>query len=134
MQFSDTKSDATTATSSSETTSTEPARTTTTSRASCPAANNTIYSVPGSDKSFLRICGIDYSGEFGGDARAKDIGVVITKNMEDCIVNCAGYPGCTGCGWGIIQGDEGDEHRCWLKSRLGKSHVARPGWDFAILQ
>src|SRR5687767_5271811 len=99
MQFSDTKSDATTATSSSETTSTEPARTTTTSRASCPAANNTIYSVPGSDKSFLRICGIDYSGEFGGDARAKDIGVVITKNMEDCIVNCAGYPGCTGCGW-----------------------------------
>ncbi|KAH8172377.1 hypothetical protein LIA77_06632 [Sarocladium implicatum] len=129
-----TESDTATSSSIPSSTSTSPPRTTTTSRSSCPAANNTVYSVPGSDKSFLRICGVDYSGEFGGDRRAQDIGVVITKNMEDCIVNCAGYPGCTGCGWGIIQGDESDEHRCWLKARLGESHVARPGWDFAILQ
>ncbi|KAL2153816.1 hypothetical protein VTH82DRAFT_2491 [Thermothelomyces myriococcoides] len=33
----------------------------------CPALNNTIYHVPGSTKSFLRVCGIDYSGSGATD-------------------------------------------------------------------
>lgn len=68
----------------------------------CFVVNNIIYFVFGFDKLFFWICGIDYSGEFGGDVCVKDIGVVIIKNMEDCIVNCVGYFGCIGCGWGII--------------------------------
>ncbi|KAI1497607.1 hypothetical protein F5X99DRAFT_421235 [Biscogniauxia marginata] len=51
----------------------------------CPAANGTTYQVPGSDKQFLRICGIDYSGD-----EATDIRQVPTEDMLDCMKNCAG--------------------------------------------
>ena len=96
----------------------------------CPAANNTKYHVPGTEKTFLRICGIDYSGA----GQAAELGVVWTSSMQECIVNCAGYPSCTGCGWGVIEGDAGSDHRCWLKGDLQQAHVVRTGWDFAILQ
>lgn len=97
---------------------------------SCPAANGTKYAAPNSDKSFLRICGVDYSGKGG----AIDLGVIWTASMQDCMNNCAGYPNCTGCGWGVIEGDAGSDHRCWLKSDLDSSHSVRSGWDFAILE
>ncbi|KAI8626288.1 hypothetical protein F5Y19DRAFT_226142 [Xylariaceae sp. FL1651] len=94
----------------------------------CPAANGTIYHVPGSTKQFLRICGIDY-----GNDGAVDIRNVPTDNAADCIDNCAGTTGCTGCGWGFIDGDQGSEHRCWMKSNLKKAHDADMDWAFAML-
>ncbi|KAI1632716.1 hypothetical protein F4809DRAFT_653059 [Biscogniauxia mediterranea] len=60
----------------------------------CPAANGTTYQVPGSDKTFLRICGIDYSGS----DEATDIRNVPTEDMLDCMKNCAGTANCTGIG------------------------------------
>ncbi|KZZ98541.1 hypothetical protein AAL_03059 [Moelleriella libera RCEF 2490] len=101
-----------------------------TSTAACPAANGTTYHVPGAGKTFLRLCGTDFSGDDG----AVDLGVVWTATVQDCINSCAGYPNCTGCGWGVMTGDPGTDHRCWLKSDLQKSHAVRSGWDFAILQ
>ncbi|KAI1206015.1 uncharacterized protein F4807DRAFT_242400 [Annulohypoxylon truncatum] len=94
----------------------------------CPAANGTTYQVPGSEKQFLRICGIDYSGD-----EATDLRQVSTETMLDCMKNCAGTNGCTGCGWGYIQGDTGTEHTCWLKGNLKKPHEADPNWAFAVL-
>ncbi|KAI0173126.1 hypothetical protein GGR52DRAFT_374217 [Hypoxylon sp. FL1284] len=95
----------------------------------CPAANGTTYQVPGSNKSFLRVCGIDYSGQ-----EAVDLRQVPTESILDCMKNCAGTADCTGCGWGFIEGDTGTQHRCWLKGKLKKPHEADPNWAFAILQ
>ncbi|KAI1775885.1 hypothetical protein F4818DRAFT_415260 [Hypoxylon cercidicola] len=94
----------------------------------CPAANGTIYQVPGSDKSFLRICGIDYSGD-----EAEDLRQVPTESILDCMKNCAGTAECTGCGWGFLDGDTGTQHTCWLKGGLKQSHEADPNWAFAVL-
>lgn len=118
-----------TSTRTSTTSSPTPTPTTDSNNLSCPAANNTIYHVPDSTAKFKRICGIDYSGV----DQAKDIATVWTITMQDCIFQCAEYPGCTACGWGVIKGDPGSEHRCWMKANLTSSHVARPGWEFAIL-
>ncbi|RFU81267.1 pan domain-containing [Trichoderma arundinaceum] len=96
----------------------------------CPQANNTRYQVPGSEKTFLLICGIDFSGA----DQAVDLGNLFTIDMEDCMSHCATFPGCTACGWGIIPGDPGSEHRCWLKGNLKKTHQTKPGWYFAVLQ
>lgn len=103
---------------------------TSTTAANCPSGNNTVYSVPGSDKKFLQLCGVDYSGK----EEAVDLANVLTANMKECMDNCAGFTGCTACGWGVIDGDKGDDHRCWLKNDLGKSHKATSNWTFAILQ
>ncbi|OTB03910.1 hypothetical protein M426DRAFT_12204 [Hypoxylon sp. CI-4A] len=120
----------TTTTSSTSTTS-SPATTSTGStegKIDCPAANGTTYQVPGSNKEFLRICGIDYSG-----GEAVDIKQVETESILDCMKNCAGTKGCTGCGWGYLDGDTGTEHRCWMKGSLKKSHEADINWAFAVL-
>ena len=96
----------------------------------CPAANDTRFSVPNSDKTFLRICGVDYQGRGGTD----ELAIVWTASMQDCIVNCAGFDECTACSWGAVPGDSyRDNHRCYLKTNLGKRNKARPGWDFAML-
>ncbi|KAI1816665.1 hypothetical protein GGS20DRAFT_536429 [Poronia punctata] len=119
----------TTATSSAASTSTHMPAPTAEVDTGCPAVNGTTYRVPGSTKRFLRLCGVDY-GEGDG---AIDITNIPTVNVTDCIDNCAGTPGCVGCGWGFIKGDKGPEHRCWLKSDLKKSHDANPNWAFALL-
>jgi hypothetical protein len=54
--------------------------------------------------------------------------------MQDCITSCAGYPKCTACSWGVIPGDAGSDHRCWLKNDLQRPSAVRSGWEFAILQ
>ncbi|KAL2260666.1 hypothetical protein VTK26DRAFT_5251 [Humicola hyalothermophila] len=95
----------------------------------CPALNNTIYRVPGSTKSFLRICGIDYSG-----SNATDLAHVYTKSMADCMNSCASFDQCTGCSWGYLRGDSGDEHRCYMKKNLKTPHEAVDDWCFAVLQ
>ncbi|KAI5924426.1 hypothetical protein F4810DRAFT_700759 [Camillea tinctor] len=82
------------ATTSTTTTSTATATPTVGAKIDCPAANGTTYQVPGSDKTFLRICGIDYSGS----GEATDIRQVPTEDMLDCMKNCAGTANCTGCG------------------------------------
>ncbi|KAI1266652.1 hypothetical protein F5Y18DRAFT_425900 [Xylariaceae sp. FL1019] len=94
----------------------------------CPKANNTVYTVPGSTKQFLRFCGVDYSG-----SGAVDIKNVQTISATECIANCAGTKGCTGAGWGYIEGDEGSSHACYLKKDLTQSHDADANWAFAIL-
>jgi len=94
----------------------------------CPATNNTYYTATDSDKRFLRLCGVDYSGTSG----AVDITNLLTSNMTECMDACGNATDCTACGWGYIDGDLGDKHRCWLKKDLGKSHDAT-GWCFAIL-
>ncbi|KAI1463767.1 uncharacterized protein F4812DRAFT_230315 [Daldinia caldariorum] len=120
-----------TSTSSPSKTRTSPSSTPTGNAAGkidCPAANGTTYQVPGSDKQFLRICGIDYS-----DIESTNLRQVPTESILDCMKNCAGTAGCTGCGWGYIEGDTGTQHTCWLKGNLKKSHEADINWAFAIL-
>ncbi|KAL7941409.1 hypothetical protein V8C42DRAFT_335059 [Trichoderma barbatum] len=97
---------------------------------SCPNANGTKFDVPNSEKTFQLLCGIDYTGV----DEATELASVYTVDMEDCMTNCANYPGCTGCGWGVIPGDEGSLHRCWLKGSLKKTHQSKTGWYFAILE
>ncbi|KAL2160987.1 hypothetical protein VTH06DRAFT_8699 [Thermothelomyces fergusii] len=95
----------------------------------CPALNNTIYHVPGSTKSFLRVCGIDYSG-----SGATDLVHTWTNSMADCMNSCASFDQCTGCAWGYLDGDDGPRHRCYMKKDLTKPHQAVSDWCFAILQ
>ncbi|KAK3372314.1 hypothetical protein B0H63DRAFT_291845 [Podospora didyma] len=95
----------------------------------CPGANNTVYNVPGSTKTFLRICGLDYSG-----TGATDIANVTTNSFAECMNQCALLSNCTACGWGFIAGDTGDAHRCWMKNDLKANHEATKDWSFAILQ
>jgi hypothetical protein len=118
---------ATLPTTSASTVSSNPAITT---LVQCPAANDTIFDVPGSDQKFRRICGVDYTGKNS----AVDLAHAWTPTFEDCMLLCAGYPDCEACGWGVIKGDPGSYHRCWLKGNLKESHTARTGWHFAILQ
>ncbi|KAI0525608.1 hypothetical protein F5B22DRAFT_633682 [Xylaria bambusicola] len=99
-------------------------------KTSCPKVNGTVYEVPGSTKKFLQLCGIDYGKEDG----AIDLRNVYTDTAEDCINNCAGTKGCTGCGWGFINGDHGPPFRCWLKSKVeGRPHDANTTWHFSVL-
>lgn len=95
----------------------------------CPEGNGTIYNVPGSTISFLRVCSIDYSGP----GEAVDLANLPTSSMNDCMDNCAGEPNCTGCGWGFIEGDIGNDYACWMKTDLGNHHEARTNWSFGIL-
>ncbi|KAK4096368.1 hypothetical protein N658DRAFT_436256 [Parathielavia hyrcaniae] len=94
----------------------------------CPALNNTIYHVPGSTRSFLRLCGIDYTG-----SGATDITHAYTESMADCMHSCASLDQCTACSWGYIEGDKGSMHRCYMKKDLKQSHAAAADWCFAIL-
>ena len=96
----------------------------------CPQSNGTVFTVPGSTKSFLRLCGVDY----GGQGEATDLAETMAGSMDACMADCAGFPGCTACGWGYIDGDAGSAYRCWLKTNLVKSHRARYDWCFAVLQ
>ncbi|KAI5856773.1 hypothetical protein GGS23DRAFT_393036 [Durotheca rogersii] len=94
----------------------------------CPTANGTVYQVPGSDKRFLRICGIDYSAD-----EAQDLRQVPTETILDCMKNCAGTYQCTGCAWGVLEGDTGTQHTCFLKGNLRTPHEADINWAFAVL-
>jgi hypothetical protein len=114
-------------TSSASTISSNPAITT---LSVCPAANNTIFSAPGTDREFLRICGVDYTGKNS----AVDIAHVWTPTFEDCMVYCAGHDTCEACGWGILSDDPGSFHRCWLKRNVKGKPTTRNGWDFAIMR
>ncbi|KAK4039733.1 hypothetical protein C8A01DRAFT_36268 [Parachaetomium inaequale] len=95
----------------------------------CPALNNTIYHVPGSTRSFKRLCGVDYSG-----SGATDLAHAYTESMADCMNSCALFDQCTACSWGYLQGDEGEKHRCYMKKDLKQAHTAASDWCFAILQ
>ncbi|KAK4197121.1 hypothetical protein QBC40DRAFT_107573 [Triangularia verruculosa] len=97
----------------------------------CPAANNTMYQVPGSHKRFLRLCGIDYHGS----TSSRDLSHMYTTSMADCMNSCASFDQCTAVGWGFLPGDTGKEgHRCYMKTDLKAGHAATTDWCFAILQ
>ncbi|KAI0205295.1 hypothetical protein F4808DRAFT_411228 [Astrocystis sublimbata] len=100
-------------------------------KTNCPDVNGTVYKVPGTPKKFLQLCGVDHGEEDG----AIDIRNITTETAQDCIDNCAGTSGCTGCGWGFIEGDdERPPYRCWLKSKVnGEGHRAVADWQFAVL-
>lgn len=95
----------------------------------CPRVNGTIYTASSGGKRFRRLCGLDY----GGEGEAVDIGNVKTRNLDACIDACASETNCTGAGWGVIEGDKGPTHSCWMKTNLTKSHKAMPEWGFAVL-
>ncbi|KAK4151105.1 hypothetical protein C8A00DRAFT_17445 [Chaetomidium leptoderma] len=95
----------------------------------CPALNNTVYHVPGSTQSFLRLCGVDYSG-----SGATDLAHAYTESMADCMHTCASFDQCTACAWGYIKGDQGGKHRCYMKKDLKQGHEAASDWCFAVLQ
>ncbi|KAB5546952.1 hypothetical protein GE09DRAFT_1223979 [Coniochaeta sp. 2T2.1] len=116
--------------SSSSTSTSSSASTIPTATTDCPFINNTIYQVPGSPKTFLRLCGIDYSG----GSEAVELVNKPTFSFADCMGNCAGWYGCTGCAWGVVNGDTGADHQCWIKSDLTTGHKVAPDWCFAILQ
>lgn len=79
---------------------------------------------------FLRLCDVDYAG-----TAAEDIRNVPTESMAECMRNCAGTWGCTGCGWGPMHVGEGPpDFRCWMKGDLGGTPVSREGWEFAVMQ
>ncbi len=86
--------------------------------------------MPNSSKAFKLFCGIDYGGVGG----AIDITNVLTNNIEECMTSCSGLANCTGCGWGVLPGDAGPKHRCFLKTDLQTSHNASSDWSFAVLQ
>lgn len=96
----------------------------------CPAANNTMYQVPGSHKRFLRLCGIDYHGS----TSSRDLIHMYTASMADCMNSCASFDQCTAVGWGFLPGDTGKEHRCYMKTDLKTGHAATTDWCFAMLQ
>jgi len=95
----------------------------------CPQVNGTLYTDSWGGKRFRRVCGIDYSGE----GEAVDIGNVKVGSLDAYIDACASTADCTGAGWGIIDGDTGPLHTCWMKTNLTKHHEARPDWGFAVL-
>lgn len=95
----------------------------------CPRVNGTVYTASTGGKRFRRMCGVDY----GGAGEAVDIGSVKTLSLDTCIDACASRSNCTGAGWGVIDGDQGPTHSCWMKTNLTKSHTATPEWGFAIL-
>lgn len=101
----------------------------TTADVQCPRVNGTIYTASSGGKQFRRLCGLDY----GGEGEAVDIDNVKTRNMDACIDACASEENCTGAGWGVIDGDKGATHSCWMKTNLTKSHKAPPDWGFAVL-
>ncbi|OAA65674.1 hypothetical protein SPI_02461 [Niveomyces insectorum RCEF 264] len=129
-----------TATTTPTAASSQPYPSSPTEMASCPGANGTVYAVPGSDKSFLRLCGVDYTGAGG----AVDLSQLPTASMAECMNNCAGTRGCTGCGWGPPStnghGRRGDsskatrDYQCYLKSHLGHGRPVTGDWNFGILQ
>ncbi|GKT63159.1 hypothetical protein ColTof4_05251 [Colletotrichum tofieldiae] len=95
----------------------------------CPEADNTIYNVIGSDKRFLRLCGVDYTGDDG----AIDMSNTPAASMGECMEICAKAAQCTGVSWGnvIINGEA--ELRCWLKRDLKTSRAGVANWNFAVL-
>ncbi|KAH6618390.1 hypothetical protein B0J18DRAFT_277862 [Chaetomium sp. MPI-SDFR-AT-0129] len=95
----------------------------------CPKVNGTFYTASTGGKQFKRLCGVDY----GGQGEAVDIGHVDTRNLDGCIDACAARSNCTGAGWGVIKGDKGPLHSCWMKTNLTKSHNATSDWAFAVL-
>ena len=101
----------------------------------CPAINGTVHTVSasateaGAGKQFRLLCGLDY-----GEGEAVDIGNVKTRNLEGCADACAARGNCTGAGWGVIDGDKGVDHACWMKTNLnGTGHNATAQWGFAVL-
>ncbi|OHE96272.1 hypothetical protein CORC01_08490 [Colletotrichum orchidophilum] len=95
----------------------------------CPDADNTVYNVIGSDKRFLRLCGVDYSGDDG----AIDMSNTQASTMGDCMEICSKSAQCTGVSWGNVMINGAAELRCWLKRDLKKSHETVENWNFAIL-
>ncbi|KAK3497318.1 uncharacterized protein B0T23DRAFT_402466 [Neurospora hispaniola] len=91
----------------------------------CPAANNTMHRIPGLAKSFLRLCGVDYT--------ADDLGNFLAGDMAECIDACAAMERCSGCSWGYLDGDKGNKHRCWLKSNLQTAKEQPSDWCFAMI-
>ncbi|KAK1967818.1 hypothetical protein LY78DRAFT_701965 [Colletotrichum sublineola] len=96
----------------------------------CPEADNTIYHVIGSDKTFLRLCGVDYSGDDG----AVDMFSVEAPSMGACMEACAKAAQCTGVSWGNVMINGEVQLECWLKRNLKQPHEAVANWNFAILQ
>lgn len=104
----------------------------------CPMINGTLYTVtnPTIVKSvtpdrlqFKLLCGLDFTG----DREAVELGVVKTMNLTECADACAATTNCTGAGWGIIAGNGGPGHYCWMKTGLIRGHRAAPGWGFAVI-
>ncbi len=94
----------------------------------CPGGGNTHHTAS-NGKTFLHICGVDYSG----DDQAEDIGSVKATNFDECMEACAEEDECTGVGWGPkVKGNDYRE-TCWMKKGLLKSHKATPEWNFAVL-
>ncbi|KAJ9131739.1 hypothetical protein NKR23_g11580 [Pleurostoma richardsiae] len=110
-------------------TATFPSTTAVPTNIDCPASNNTFYTSNSGGRRFERFCGIDYSGK----GQADDLGSVKTTSMDLCMDACAKKASCTGCGWGVLDGDTGDAHSCWLKANLSNSHNATADWAFAVL-
>ncbi|KZL80224.1 pan apple-like domain protein [Colletotrichum incanum] len=95
----------------------------------CPEADNTIYNVIGSDKRFLRLCGVDYTGDDG----AIDMSNTQAASMGECMEICAKAAQCTGVSWGNVMINGEAELRCWLKRDLKTSRAAVANWNFAVL-
>ncbi|GKT40454.1 uncharacterized protein ColSpa_00635 [Colletotrichum spaethianum] len=94
----------------------------------CPEADNTIYNVIGSDKRFLRLCGVDYTGD-----GAIDMSNTPAASMGDCMEICAKTAQCTGVSWGNVMVNGEAELRCWLKRDLKTSSASLANWNFAVL-
>lgn len=121
-------------TAAATTTSRDPAYPTQTSSGSllCPAANYTLYAVPGSPVRFLRHCDVD----MGVGVSAADIRSVRTESMAECMRNCAGTATCAGAGWGAVGDGASKDYWCWLKTSqaVDAGFADLSGWEFAVMQ
>jgi hypothetical protein len=89
----------------------------------CPANNRTLYAATNLNKSYLLLCGRDYSSLDG----AVDLLNEAMDNMSDCMDLCAQQQGCVGAGWGPYN----NVNTCWLKAKLGAPNIT-PNWYFAV--
>ncbi|KAB5558547.1 hypothetical protein GE09DRAFT_117039 [Coniochaeta sp. 2T2.1] len=89
----------------------------------CPANNQTLYTPVGTNRSYLLLCGRDYSSIDG----AVDLFNEPMDSMSDCIQECGKQEGCVGVGYGPYN----NQNTCWLKSKLGTPNVT-PNWYFAV--
>ncbi|TLS31546.1 hypothetical protein PpBr36_02579 [Pyricularia pennisetigena] len=104
-----------------------------TTRADCPRSGDKRYTVPGTNLTFTRTCGVDY--------KDNDLGRFPTATMEDCLALCAQlniYPSsgqglCEGVTWmfGGTQG-EGSSY-CYPKYKVDAKGPDRTDVESAVL-
>ena len=98
----------------------------------CPLSTTT-YTVPRTNLTFQRQCGIDYAGSGLLQTTASangDMGKIPLSTMEDCLAVCAQlnlynpsmYGPCIGVSWSNARPQGEGNSYCWLKNKTTTSN------------